>query len=575
MTRSARDLLAESQAKELVRVFTAGSVDDGKSTLLGRLLFDSKLIYEDHLSSLEKDSRRVGSAGDGIDYALLLDGLKSEREQGITIDVAYRYFSTPRRKFVLADTPGHVHYTRNMATGASTANVALLLVDARKGVLEQTRRHAFIASLLGVQHLVLLVNKMDLVEFSQQVFDSIRRDFAGFATRLETRDLRFLPISAREGDNVVKASVRMPWYTGPSLLHLLENVHVASDRNLIDMRFPVQYVQRRTSEFRGYSGTVASGVLRQGDAVMVLPSGRRSRVRSIVTYDGDREAAFPPMAVTVTLEDELDVSRGDLLVHPKNTPRQDRELEAMVVWMSERPLRAGQRYLVRHGTREVPGLVESLRYRVNVDSLRQEPAEELALNEIGRLHLETTRALAYDPYARNRSMGAFVLVCPETHGTVGAGMLVDRVTLEGPGSVPPAQVLPERQVGAAERADRQAHGAGVVWVHGARRAERLALAYAVEREVFDRGGDLVVLDTQELGSDLGSPQVERSARALAARLAASGRLVLVVSRGLPEEDEASPLALVHEVPAAGGAADAGARGLVDELATRGLIPARS
>ncbi len=410
--------------RELLRFATAGSVDDGKSTLIGRLLHDAGAIADDQLAAVERASR-----GEQVDLSLLTDGLRAEREQGITIDVAYRYFSTPRRSFVVADTPGHLQYTRNMVTGASTADLAIVLVDARKGLVEQSRRHAFVATLLRVPHLVVAVNKMDLVGWSQEVFESVRDDVERFAAKLEVHDLTLVPLSALHGDNVVERSAHMPWYEGPTLLHHLENVHVASDRNLIDARFPVQYVIRPQSashpDYRGYAGTVASGVFKPGDEVLVLPSGLTTRIAAIDTADGPVAEAFPPMAVTLRLEDDLDVSRGDLVCRPHNAPAVTQDLEAMVCWMSDRPLEPGRKLALKHTTRWARALVKDVRYGVDVDTLHRRETQGLGLNEVGRVVLRTTVPVLADPYRRNRATGGFVLVDEATNVTVGAGMVVD------------------------------------------------------------------------------------------------------------------------------------------------------
>ena len=412
---------------DLVRFATAGSVDDGKSTLIGRLLHDSKSLFGDQLESVERVSRERGD--DYTDLALLTDGLRAEREQGITIDVAYRYFATPRRKFIVADTPGHVQYTRNMITGASTADVALILVDARKGVSEQSRRHAFLASLIGVPHLVLLVNKMDLVGWSQEVFDEIAEDFAHFASRLRIHDLTFIPVSALKGDNVVDRSVNMPWYDGSALLHHLEHLHIASDRNLVDTRFPVQYVIRpqstTTADYRGYAGTVASGVLKAGDRVTVLPSGFETTIAGIDGPQGLVEEAFPPMSVVVRLTDEIDVSRGDMICRPQNAATATQNLDAQLCWMDDRqPLTAGRVYAIKHTTKWARAKVTEVVYRVDVNTLHSDQdADHLALNEIGRVRLRTTTPLFVDPYQENRTTGSFILVDEGTNRTVGAGML--------------------------------------------------------------------------------------------------------------------------------------------------------
>ncbi|MEQ4301061.1 GTP-binding protein [Plantactinospora sp. B6F1] len=420
---------SETRAMDLLRFATAGSVDDGKSTLIGRLLYDTKSLFTDQLEAVEAVSAARGD--EYTNLALLTDGLRAEREQGITIDVAYRYFATPRRKFIIADTPGHIQYTRNMVTGASTADLALILVDARKGLVEQSRRHAFLCSLLRVPHLVLCVNKMDLVDWSQEVFERIADEFTAFAAKLEVPDLSVIPISALHGDNIVTRSENTPWYEGPSLLHHLEHVHIASDRNMVDVRFPVQCVIRPQSttvtDYRGYAGQVASGVLKPGDEVMVLPSGFTSRIAAIETADGPVEQAFPPMSVTVRLTDELDISRGDLICRPNNAPAVAQDIEAMICWMDEtRPLRVGGKYAVKHTTRSARAVVRNLHYRLDVNSLhRDESVTELRLNEIGRVRLRTTVPLLADEYRRNRTTGGFIVIDEATNRTVAAGMIVE------------------------------------------------------------------------------------------------------------------------------------------------------
>ncbi|SNY05774.1 sulfate adenylyltransferase subunit CysN [Paractinoplanes atraurantiacus] len=420
---------APSARMDLLRFATAGSVDDGKSTLIGRLLYDTKTIFADQLEAVE-----AASASRGDEYtnlALLTDGLRAEREQGITIDVAYRYFATPRRKFIIADTPGHIQYTRNMVTGASTADLALILVDARKGLVEQSRRHAFLTSLLRVPHLVLCINKMDLVDWDKAVYDRIADEFTSFAAKLEITDLTIIPVSALNGDNIASRSENSPWYDGPSLLHHLEHVHIASDRNLVDVRFPVQYVIRPQSttvtDYRGYAGQVASGVLKPGDDVMVLPSGLTSKIAAIDTADGPVDEAFPPMSVTVRLADEIDISRGDMICRPHNAPAVAQDIEAMVCWMDESaPLRVGGKYAIKHTTRSARTVVRGLQYRLDVNTLhRDEAAGELKLNEIGRVRLRTTVPLLADEYRRNRTTGGFILIDESTNRTVGAGMIIE------------------------------------------------------------------------------------------------------------------------------------------------------
>ncbi len=413
---------------ELLRLATAGSVDDGKSTLIGRLLYDSKTIFEDQLAAIEATSAQRGD--EHVNLALLTDGLRAEREQGITIDVAYRYFATPRRKFIMADTPGHIQYTRNMVTGASTADLAIVLIDARHGVIEQSRRHAFIASLLRIPHLVLAVNKMDLVDWDQDVFNSIREDFTQFASKLDIVDLTFIPMSALLGDNVVDRSANMPWYEGSTLLHHMEEVHIASDRNMVDVRFPVQYVIRPQStehhDYRGYAGQVNGGVMKPGDEVMVLPSGFTSTIASIDTGDGSVDEAFEPMSVTIRLADDIDVSRGDMLCRPQNQPEVGQDIDAMVCWMSEASsLRAGQKLAIKHTTKWARALIKDVQYRLDINTLhRIEDADDLSLNEIGRIKFRTTQPLFYDKYTRNRSTGSFILVDETTNATVGAGMIL-------------------------------------------------------------------------------------------------------------------------------------------------------
>ncbi|MFI2366003.1 sulfate adenylyltransferase subunit CysN [Promicromonospora sp. NPDC019610] len=417
----------EVASGDLLRFATAGSVDDGKSTLIGRLLFDSKSIFADQLESVEQVSRDRGN--DYADLSLLTDGLRAEREQGITIDVAYRYFATPKRKFIIADTPGHIQYTRNMVTGASTADVALILVDARKGVVEQSRRHTFLATLLGVPHVVVCVNKMDLVDYDEQVFEKIRAEFTEFASRLRVPDLTFIPVSALAGDNVVTRSENMPWFDGSPLLSHLERLHVASDRNLVDVRFPVQYVirpqQNDARDYRGYAGTVASGVMKPGDRVLALPAGLETTIESIDTADGPVEEAYPPMSVTVRLADEIDISRGDMICRPNNAPTVTQDVDAQICWMDESAaLVQGKKYAIKHTTRWARAMVKNINYRVDVNTLhRDEEATEIKLNEIARIRLRVTQPLFVDSYQANRQTGAFILVDEATNKTVAAGMI--------------------------------------------------------------------------------------------------------------------------------------------------------
>jgi len=412
---------------DLLRFTTAGSVDDGKSTLIGRLLYDSKAIFDDQYEAIRESSERRGE--EGVNLALLTDGLRAEREQGITIDVAYRYFATPRRKFIIADTPGHIQYTRNMVTGASTANLAIILIDARKGVIEQTRRHAIIASLLGIPHIVVCVNKMDLVDYSQVVFENIKADFERFAAGLDTRDVHFLPISALLGDNVVDASANMDWYDGQTLLTLLETVPIENDVNHTDGRFPVQYVVRPQStdfhDYRGYAGRIAGGVFKPGDEVQILPSGFTSRVKSVDTFGGELPEAFAPMSVTLTLEDEIDISRGDMIVMADNAPQVSQDIDLMVCWLGEKSLVPNGKYTVKHTTREVRAVVKTIHYKLDISTLEEKTEDKhVSLNEIARLTLRTTQPLFFDSYRRNRATGSLILIDEATNVTVGAGMIL-------------------------------------------------------------------------------------------------------------------------------------------------------
>lgn len=422
-----KEFLDKDEQKDLLRFLTAGSVDDGKSTLIGRLLFDSKKIYEDQLDALERDSKRMGNAGEHIDYALLLDGLKAEREQGITIDVAYRYFSTNNRKFIIADTPGHEQYTRNMITGGSTANLAIILVDARTGVITQTRRHTYLVSLLGIKHVVLAVNKMDLIHFDEKRFNDIVAEYKNFITPLGISDVTCIPLSALDGDNVVEKSDRTPWYRGQALLDYLETVPIDQDRNFSDFRYPVQYVLRPNLDFRGFSGKIASGIVRKGDEIIALPSGKKSRIKSIVTYDGELEYAFPPQCITITLEDEIDVSRGEMLVHPDNLPMMDRNFEAMLVWMDEEDMDTNKQFFIKQTTNVTRARIDKIKYKVNINTMEQSPSEKLVLNEIGKVVITTGKEIFFDPYEKNKHTGAFILIDPITNNTSAVGMIINRV----------------------------------------------------------------------------------------------------------------------------------------------------
>lgn len=495
--------LAQHERKELLRFLTCGNVDDGKSTLIGRLLHDSKMIYEDHLEAITRDSKKSGTTGEEVDLALLVDGLQAEREQGITIDVAYRYFSTAKRKFIIADTPGHEQYTRNMATGASTCDLAIILIDARYGVQTQTRRHSFIASLLGIKHIVVAINKMDLKDFDQGVFEQIKADYLAFAEKIDLRPstLEFVPMSALKGDNVVNKSERSPWYTGKSLMEILESVEVAGDRNFDDLRFPVQYVNRPNLNFRGFAGTLASGIVRKGDEVIALPSGKGSTVKSIVTYEGELEQAGPGQAITLTLEDEIDVSRGDMLVHADNRPQVVDTFDAMLVWMAEEPMLPGKKYDIKRATSYVPGSIASITHRVDVNTLEQGAASSLQLNEIGKVKVALDAPIALDGYEHNRTTGAFIIIDRLTNGTVGAGMIIADASSS-------AHHADSGHVSTAERASRFGQQPATVLFSGLSGAGKSTLAYAVERKLFDMGRAVYVLDGQNLRHDLnkGLPQ---------------------------------------------------------------------
>jgi bifunctional enzyme CysN/CysC len=535
--------LRQHERKDLLRFLTAGSVDDGKSTLIGRLLYDSKMIYEDQLAAVIRDSAVHGTTHTDFDPALLTDGLKAEREQGITIDVAYRYFSTDKRKFIIADTPGHEQYTRNMATGASTCDLAIILIDARHGVLEQTRRHSFIASLLGIRHFVICVNKMDLVAFSQEIFHRIRRDYEDFAAKLHVSDIYFLPISALRGDNVVDASPNMPWFRGAPLLAHLETVSISGDRNLVDMRFPVQCVLRPHLNFRGYAGTLASGVIRKGDEVLILPSRRTSRVKSIVTVHGEQPEAFAPMAIVVTLEDERDISRGDMLVHVRNVPHLGYDFEAILVWMNEEPLRLHREYLVKCGTNLVPGFVRNVLYRFDINTLHRQDADTLNVNAIGRVAVSVTRPIAFDAYAQNRTTGAFIVIDRVTNATVGAGMILERDhSVQPRGAAPDKPVSEHIQtetslVPPTDRARLLRQQPATLWLTGLSGSGKSTIAKRLERLLFERGHAAFILDgdnvRQGLNRDLGFSAHDRSENirrvAEVARLLNDAGLLVVTS----------------------------------------------
>lgn len=480
--------LAQHERKELLRFLTCGNVDDGKSTLIGRLLHDSKMIYEDQLAAVQADSVKSGTTGAGkIDLALLVDGLQAEREQGITIDVAYRYFSTSTRKFIIADTPGHEQYTRNMATGASTCDLAIILIDARYGVQIQTKRHSFIASLLGIKHIFVAINKMDLVNYSEETFNAIKQDYSSFVESLDLHDIHFIPMSALDGDNVVNKSENMPWFTGQPLMEALNTVKIANDHNFADARFPVQFVNRPNLNFRGFCGTVASGIFHKGDKITALPSGKSSKIKSIVTYDGELERAFPPMAVTFTLEDEIDISRGDMLVSSEKTSASVTDkFKAHIVWMAEQSLTPGRQYSFKLATRSVSGSISVIHHRIAVNTLEHHDASELKLNQIGSVTVSVNAPVVFDPYKINRATGAFIIIDRLTNGTVGAGMITGLTDNEC--------LLP---VSIKERAARYSQVATTLSLTG---AGRKGIAYQLERKLFDNGHASTILETRDAAS---------------------------------------------------------------------------
>jgi bifunctional enzyme CysN/CysC len=492
--------LAQHERKELLKLLTCGSVDDGKSTLIGRLLHDSKMIYEDQLESIKADSIKSGTTDGEFDLSLLVDGLQAEREQGITIDVAYRYFSTAKRKFIIADTPGHEQYTRNMATGASTCDLAIILIDARHGVQVQTRRHSFITSLLGIKHVIVAINKMDMVDFSKDVFDGIKQDYLDFAKTLDQGEVKFIPISALIGDNVVNISDHTPWHTGDSLMTILENVEVAADRNYEDMRFPVQYVNRPNLNFRGFCGTLASGIVHKGDNVTVLPSGKTSTIKSVVTFDEELEQAFTPMAITLTLEDEIDISRGDMLVHTDNLPSVREKFEATVVWMTDQPMLPGTQYDFKHATKNISGHISALKHKIDVNTLEEELSPSLQLNEIGLCEVSLDQPICFDSYKINQGTGAFIIVDRLSNVTIGAGMIVDGQN-KSVTSVAEHHRESVSHVTKEERAARYGQKPVTVLFVGISGSGKTTLAHALERRLFDMGRVSTVLDgkTMRLG----------------------------------------------------------------------------
>lgn len=481
--------LKQHENKQLLRLLTCGSVDDGKSTLIGRLLYDSKMVYEDQLAAVTADSAKSGTTGDKVDLALLVDGLQAEREQGITIDVAYRYFSTTKRKFIIADTPGHEQYTRNMVTGASTCDLAIILIDARAGVKKQTKRHSYIASLLGIKHVVVAINKMDLMSYDEEVFNAIREDFLTFSKSLNLSDIHFIPMSALDGDNVVMPGNNMPWYQGKPLMELLENIEISQDINLDDLRFPVQYVNRPNLDFRGYCGTVASGKLQAGKEIVVYPSMKTSRIKSLVTYDGDCAEAFYPMSVTVTLEDDIDVSRGDMICYPDNLPDYSNKLRATIVWMAEDSLQLGKLYDFKHGARYVTGHVGSIENTIDVNTAELSASSEcLDLNEIAVCQIQLNDKLTFDPYITNKNNGAFIIVDRLSNVTVGCGMILGVSD----------NTQQSKQVSKQELESRFGHKHGVVQLKGDVTDESYVV---LQRAFFDAGLHVVCSNSNNISSD--------------------------------------------------------------------------
>jgi len=509
---SIKQVLKAHAEKDLLRFITCGSVDDGKSTLIGRLLFDSRQVYEDQLSAVERDSKKWGTTGDTADLALLVDGLQSEREQGITIDVAYRYFSTPKRKFIIADTPGHEQYTRNMATGASTAQAAVILVDARKGLQTQTRRHSYIVSLLGIEHVVLAVNKMDLIEFDQARYETICEDYRQFANKLDIHHVHCLPVVALDGDNILHRSERLSWYDGPPLLELLESIPVDGSRAESEFRLPVQYVNRHSAEFRGFAGTIASGQVAVGDPIMVMPSGRQSTVARIVRFEVDEDRAHAGQAITLALADEIDISRGDMLVHPDELPRVAEGLDARVVWMADQPMQPGRQYDIKLATRTLPATPEFIQHRVDVNTLEHQHAEHLGLNEIGLVRFRLTQPAAFDSYTRNPSTGAFVVIDRISNLTVGAGMVVRPVT-DSLADKSKNVVWHEHRISKAQRAGQKSQRPAVLWFTGLSGAGKSSVANALEQALFQRGHHSYLLDGDNvrhgLNRDLGFTDEDR------------------------------------------------------------------
>lgn len=512
------EYLKQHERKELLRLLTCGSVDDGKSTLIGRLLHDSKMIYEDQLEAIRKDSVKSGTNEGEIDLALLVDGLQAEREQGITIDVAYRYFSTSKRKFIIADTPGHEQYTRNMATGASTADLAIILIDARQGVLTQTRRHSFIASLLGIKHVVVAINKMDLVDYDEHRFNEIKEDYLSFASQLDLHDIRFVPLSALKGTNVLSNSELTPWFTGEPLMEILENVQISNDKNFDDFRLPIQYVNRPNLNFRGFCGTIASGEINQGDEIIALPSNKRSTVKSIVTFEGDLQNAFAGQAITLTLNDEIDVSRGDVLVKSDSIPSVSQSFLANVVWMSETPLTPGKLVDIKLGSSSASGSIRKIEHTVDVNTFEKHEADSLELNSISKCELMLSQQLVFDPYDQSKYTGSFIIIDRLTNVTVGAGMIIEKTDHSSSDDWTPVTV--------EERTRRYGHEGRIVLASGSNANE---LAQAIERKMFDSGKTVVYINADNLGED--------ALNESASMLKSAGLVVVVAAPTLKDFDE--------------------------------------
>jgi len=520
ITNNLSDYLKRHEEKDMLRFLTCGSVDDGKSTLIGRLLYDSQMIYEDQMSSLMKDSKVFGTTSDDFDPALLTDGLKAEREQGITIDVAYRYFSTEKRSFIICDCPGHEQYTRNMVTGASHCNLAIILVDARYGVMPQTRRHSFIASLLGIKHIVVAVNKMDIVDYDEQVYRDIRKSYEAFAAKLDINDIHFIPISALKGDNVVEPGTNMPWFKGEALLSYLENVQLASDRNLIDFRFPVQYVLRPDLDFRGFAGTIASGSVRKGDKINVFPSGASTSIKSIVTYDGELDEAFAPQSVVITTSDEVDISRGSMLARPNNVPMVENHFDASLVWMNDKAATCSSKYLLKTSTQLVPAEISAIRYKFDINTLHRVKSEDIQMNDISRVEITTHRPVCFDYYVRNKHTGSFILIDAITNETLAAGIINEQSPeihhghQSGKEPVSKNIFWENMEVSASEREKMMGHKSATIWLTGLSGSGKSTVAKALERKLVSMGIATFILDGDNirhgLNKDLGFSADDRT-----------------------------------------------------------------